>query len=125
MKKFLCLISIFIFLSPFSLFAELITNESINKKEAPPIEYVESNFWYELANMLLTLSVILVLLFSLIWIMKKMQTSRIKFHNDSSIIKIIDHRPLSAKTGLYLIEIKGKEILISDSPTGVTHLTDL
>lgn len=98
-------------------------SESDNNR--PAIEYIENNFWYEIANMLLTLSIILIILFSLIWIMKKMQSSRIKFHNDSSLIKIIDHRPLSAKTGLYLIEVKGKEILISDSPTGVTYLTDL
>jgi len=86
--------------------------------------YEDTYFWKELANMFLTLALIVAVLVALIWIMRRMQNTRIKYANESSIIKILDHRALSQKTGLYLIQVPGKAILIADTQTGVTRLAD-
>ncbi|MEC7840486.1 MAG: flagellar biosynthetic protein FliO [Chlamydiota bacterium] len=87
-------------------------------------EYEETDFWKELTNMFVTLALIVAVLVALTWIMRRMQTSRIMYANDSSTIKVIDHRALSQKTGLYLIQVPGRAVLIADTHAGVTKLAD-
>lgn len=82
----------------------------------------ENHFLKELLNMLFTLGGIIFLLFGVTWVMKRMQSGRIKYNNNSSLIKIADHRALSTKTGIYLIHVHGQAILIADSHNGATHL---
>lgn len=87
-------------------------------------QHDENHFLKELLNMLVTLGGIVILLIGVTWVMKRMQTTRIKYTNTSSLIKIADHRALSTKTGIYLIHVHGRAILIADSQGGATHLAD-
>lgn len=87
-------------------------------------QYDDNHFFNELINMLVTLGGIVILLIGVTWIMKRMQSTRIKYTNSSSLIKIADHRALSTKTGIYLIHVHGRAILIADSQNGATHLAD-
>jgi flagellar biogenesis protein FliO len=82
------------------------------------------HFWKELVNMFITLGLIILVLVALVWIMRRMQTTRIKFANESSYIKLVDHRALSAKSAVYLLHIQGRAIIVSDSQNGMTRLAD-
>ena len=91
---------------------------------SPEPQYDDNNFFNELINMLVTLGGIVLLLIGITWVMKRMQSTRIKYTNSSSLIKIADHRALSTKTGIYLIHVHDRAILIADSQNGATHLAD-
>lgn len=82
----------------------------------------DSRFWTEMGNMLITLGMIVGILVALTWIMKKMQNTRLKFANDGSLIKVIDHRPISTKSAVYLLHVHDRAILIADSANGTTCL---
>lgn len=87
-------------------------------------QYDENYFWGELVNMLITLGCIVVLLAALMWIMKRMQTSRVRYANEASIIKVIDQRALSPKTSIYLLQINQKAIVVADTQSGATRLAE-
>ncbi len=114
-------------LEPESL-PDTITEQAVEQKTytqnySDP-EYKGLNFWKEMVNMVLTLGMILVFLFALTRIMHRMQTGRIRHNNVGGIIKIMDHRPLSTKTGLYLLQVHNRMILVADTQTGTTLLAD-
>lgn len=77
------------------------------------------NYWGEFVNMLLTLLFILGLIFLSVWALKKIMRSRIQHLNRSTAIKILERRPLTQKSSLYLVDILGKGIVISESPSGI------
>lgn len=115
---------LFLFVSLFMVF--LVSAESpglTNIPESSP-SFGEDHFWSELLNMLITLGFILLVLIALVWIMKRMQQARLQQGNDLGAIQIIDYRPLSAKSAIYLMHINGRAIVISDSSNGVTQLAE-
>jgi flagellar biosynthetic protein FliO len=112
MKKFLSL----------SMFAaRLCADETINEITAK--EGQTYNYWGDFVNMLVTLAFVLILIVVTVWLLKKIMRSRIKTLNRSNGIKIIERRPLSPKASLYLIDVLGKGILISESQGGVQLIT--
>ena len=74
--------------------------------------------------MMATLGLIISLILIVAWFLKRMLNSRQEQANATSLIKVIERRSLSPKTAIYLLEIEGKSVLISESHNGVTHLTD-
>lgn len=82
------------------------------------------NYWGEFVNMLLTLAFILVLIFLSVWALKKIMRSRLKHLNRSTAIKILERRPLNPKSSLYLVDILGKGIVVSESPSGIQLVTE-
>lgn len=68
---------------------------------------------------LLVLIIITVLMF------KKISHGRLRSFNYMKSIKILEKRPLSPKSMLYLIEVGGKQILIAESQLEVRTLTNL
>lgn len=86
--------------------------------------YDENTFWGELINMFITLGFIIIILIALAWVMRRMQNTRIQYGNESSVIKLIDHRSLSAKSVVYLLHIHGRAVVVSESQSGMTRLAD-
>lgn len=68
------------------------------------------------------LSFILLIVFS-VWILRKISRGRVKQMNYGREIKILERRPLSAKSVLYLIEVSGKRIVVSESQLEVRTIT--
>ena len=60
-----------------------------------------------------------------IWMFKKLSYGRMRTFNSLKAIKILERRPLSPKSILYLIEVRGKQILIAESQVQVHALTTL
>ena len=75
-----------------------------------------------LMKMLLTLVALVVLFGVAYYLLKRVGKSRQKGMNHLKAIKILERRPISPKTTLYLVELAGKEILISESQLEVSEL---
>lgn len=55
------------------------------------------------------------------WI-RRLGQMRWNKESQTSDIEILERRSLSPKSALYLIEVKGKQILIGESAEGLTHI---
>lgn len=75
-------------------------------------------------SMLASLGIIIALLLIVSWFFKKMMNTRLQQLNTTSDIKILERRSLSPKATIYLLEIKGKGIVIAESSNGLTRLAD-
>lgn len=102
-----------------------------NQSQGSFVEFTEQtaegqtyNYWGEFVNMLLTLVFILALIFLSVWVLKKIMRSRLKHLNRSTAIKVLERRPLNPKSSLYLVDILGKGIVVSESPSGIQLVTE-
>lgn len=82
------------------------------------------NYWGQFVNMLLTLGFIIVLIFVTVYVLKRLMRSRIQHLNKSTGIKILERRALNSKTSLYLIDVLGKGVVISESQSGIQVVTE-
>lgn len=81
-------------------------------------------FFSEFLNMLATLGLVIALILIAAWFIKRLLNTRMEQINTSSLIKIIDKRSISPKTGLYLLEIYDKKVLIAETQAGVAKLAE-
>lgn len=97
-------------------------------EEAPPHSVLESSTKdYESAfiKMILFLVGLLILVFTVFFIFKKFSHARMQHNNHFRMIKVLEKRPISPKSMLYLVEIGGKKILLSESQLEVRHISHL
>jgi flagellar biosynthetic protein FliO len=92
--------------------------------EAPP-EPAEDNFTIQLINMLTTLGLFVAFMFAISWFLRRMLNSRMQQANEGSEIKIIERRSVSPKTAIFLMEIRGKNLVIAESSHGVALLAEV
>lgn len=90
--------------------------------EAPIEELQTSRFFYEFLKMLGILGVMVAILLGFSWYMRRYTGARYEKANDESLIKIIDRRPLSQKSVVYLLEVEGKSLVVGESPQGLVKL---
>ena len=107
------------------------------KEDQPPLESEEprpasddvqaATESYETAfiKTIVVLVGLLVLVFLTVWMFKKISHGRLRNFNYLKSIKIIEKRPLSPKSMLYLIEVGGKQVLIAESQLEVRTVTSL
>lgn len=81
-------------------------------------------FYSEFLNMLATLGFILALILIAAWFLKRLVNTRVEQANNTSSIKILERRSLSAKSMVYLLEIEGTGILVAESVNGITRLSE-
>ena len=74
-------------------------------------------------KMMLTLLGLIVLIVATVWVLRRVSHGRMKQMNYGRSIKIIERRPLSAKSILYLIEVDGKKVVIAESQLEVRAIT--
>ena len=89
------------------------------------VEAQSYNYWGDFVNMLMMLGVILVLIFVSVFALKKLMRSRMQQLNKSTGIKIVERRNLNSKASLYVVEILGKSVVISESPACIHLVTEL
>jgi flagellar biogenesis protein FliO len=94
-------------------------------REAETSDAGESRFMAEFFNMMLVLGLIVIVLYVSSWMFRRMVTQRTMNINESSNIKVLEQRSLSTKSALYVIEVFGKKMIISESLNGVKFLTTL
>ncbi len=81
-----------------------------------------SSYEHAFLKMILTLIGLLVLVFGTLWILRKLSHGRIGSFSSLKKIKILEKKPLSPKTVLYLIELGGKQIFLTESQLEVKTL---
>lgn len=87
------------------------------------------NFKGAFTKMMLTLLGLILLIVISVWMLRRISHGRLKQMNYGRSIKILERRPLSAKSVLYLVEISGKKVVIAESQLevrkiiAVDHLT--
>lgn len=87
-----------------------------------PSEVPETNFMAQFINMLLMLGLLIGLMFFCSWFLKRMMASRIQQVNTDSNIKVIEYRPLSNRTTVYVLDIEGQKYVLAETPTSVVNL---
>jgi flagellar biogenesis protein FliO len=75
-------------------------------------------------KMFLTLLALIVGIFACVWILKRLARGSFSQSSGKSI-KILEKKPLSPKTMLYIIEVDGQETLIAESQLEVKKLITL
>lgn len=76
-------------------------------------------------KIVLTLAGLILFLLLSAWALKRITGNRGGFFGSSKGIKILERKAISPKSALYLIEVQGKKVLISESQYEVRALTTL
>lgn len=82
------------------------------------------DYWSEFFKMFTGLGIILGIVLVGAYLLRRFLNKRMEATNWQHEIKILERRPLSQKSTLYLIESRGKVFLISDSTAGVHFLIE-
>ena len=107
--------------------APLLADDSL-----PTFDHEESSVFkatdvYEdlfLKTVLALVGLLLVIFLGVILI-RKLSSSRTKHMNLLKSVKVLERRPLSPKSVLYLIEVAGRKILLSESQLEVRSIANL
>lgn len=109
--------------------------ENTEKKSAPleptPSGQVQNvddmtiNYENTFFKMVLTLVGLILLIFISFWTIRRLSQGKFKQMNVGRSIKILERRPLSAKSVLYLVEVGNKKIMIAESQLEVRRITDI
>ncbi|MCH9627984.1 MAG: hypothetical protein S4CHLAM2_16330 [Chlamydiales bacterium] len=103
------------FLAEQSALAEFASPEAIGQSY---------NYWGQFVNMLLTLGFILILIFLSVYLLKRLMRSRIHHLNRSTGIRILERRALNSKASLYIVDVLGKGVVLSESASGIQVVTE-
>ncbi|MBN2479579.1 MAG: flagellar biosynthetic protein FliO [Parachlamydiales bacterium] len=95
-------------------------NDADFQASMPQVEF-KSTFM----KMIFILTLLVALIFFTFWIFRRLMKTKIEQANLTKNIKVIERRTLSPKSILYLIEIDGKKVLISESNLEVRKIKDL
>ncbi len=88
-----------------------------------PAPFTQQSITSSMLKMVSALLGILLLLFFATWGIRRLQRGRFSQIQINRRIKILERRPLSPKSVLYLIEYDGKKVLIAESQLEVRPLT--
>ncbi|NGX51017.1 MAG: hypothetical protein K1060chlam2_00874 [Chlamydiae bacterium] len=97
------------------------------RDETPPVDVNKATESYETAfiKTIVVLVAFLLLILLTIWMFKKISRGRMRTFNYHKTVKILEKRPLSPKSMLYLIEVGGKQVLIAESQFEVRTVVTL
>ena len=79
----------------------------------------------ELTKVMTILIVLIVGLFLTVWLVKRGFQNRFRSGGGKNQIQVIESRPISPKTVLYLIEVRGKKFLMAESQLEVKRIGDV
>lgn len=80
------------------------------------------NFQAKFLNMLFILALLVGFMLLASWMIKRMMRTRLNQVNVTSLVKILETRPLSPRSTIYLLDVNGQGLVIAESQMGVTHL---
>ena len=82
----------------------------------------DPSYEHAFIKMILTLIGLLALVFFTLWALRKLSHGKVGSFGSQKKIKILEKRPLSPKTVLYLLELDGKQVFIAESQLEVKTL---
>ncbi len=92
------------------------TQDQSNKEM---IENMGPTYKGAFVKMMVTLLGLIVLIVVSVWMLRRIAHGRMKQMNYGREIKVLERRPLSAKSVLYLIEVGGKKVVVAESQVEV------
>lgn len=101
------------------------SDSSLPIEETAPVERVTQSYEMAFTKTIVVLSVLIALLILAVWMVKKVSSGRLRSFNNIKLVKILERRPLSPKSMLYIVEVEGKKILIAESHLSVNQITTL
>lgn len=99
---------------------DVMPSEEMVEEPAP---FTQQSIASSMMKMITALAGILLLLVFVAWGVRRLQRGRFSQIQINRRIKILERRPLSPKSVLYLIEYDGKRVLIAESQLEVRPLT--
>lgn len=108
--------------------AEVSQNETptgIEEQQIAPEHMEPVSYQGAFVKMMLTLFGLIVLIIISVWMLRRLSQGRMKQMNAGRAIKILERRPLSAKSILYVIEVHGKKMLVSESQLEVRFISSV
>ena len=82
----------------------------------------DSRFLSEFLYMLMILSLMIGVLLGGTWLIKRMVHGKMERTSLSSDIHLLDRCQVTARTAVYVLQVRGREIAIAESTNGVTYL---
>ncbi len=94
-------------------------------QDSSPYPTYQPQYKPSFLKMFLILVALLALIFLTFWIFKRLMRVRLLHANHTKSIKILEKRAISPKSILYLVEIEGKKVVISESTLEVRKIKDI
>ena len=123
MKKLLT----FLFFSALPLFGTVVTIDEpeplVSQQEV--IQKLPTNYQAVFFKTFLMIAGGLALVFLLMILLKRFAMVRYSNMNQNSYIKVIERRPISQKSTLYLVQIGDQKVLMAESQLEIKKITDV
>ena len=94
-------------------------------QKTPDVHQTTESYETAFIKTIVVLVGLLVLVILTVWMFKKISSGRLRSFNSLKSVKILEKRPLSPKSMLYLIEVGGKQVLVAESQLEVRPVTTL
>ncbi|MCF7806299.1 MAG: flagellar biosynthetic protein FliO [Simkaniaceae bacterium] len=123
MRRFFLFFSILAL--PFFAWTEEIPQAELTHTEEVYTPLDPQNFKVTFFKTLTLIVLALGIVFFLLWLVKRFSNQRFSSLNHQKHIKIIEKRPISPKTMLYVVEIAGSHLLVAESQLEIKLLSKL
>ncbi len=119
LRKFLLL---FLFISPLAAVETEETAPSATQQEQmlEPIDYKT-----QFQKLLISIFIIIILILIVVYCIKLFSSKQTLQLNKKNLIKVIECRSIGHNTTLFLVEVGGKKVLISESKLDVQRIASL
>jgi flagellar biogenesis protein FliO len=85
----------------------------------------DSKFYSSFVQMLIYLALLIAVLYAGMYLVKRMLYRQIGHVNASDLIHIVERKILTPRSTLYIVEVKGRSYLLSDSVYGARLIKEL
>jgi flagellar protein FliO/FliZ len=106
----------------------LLASTLLGAEEAPPLpeslQVATESYEGAFFKMMLSLFALIAIVFATFWVLRRLSQGKWRVGHSSGI-RIVERRPLSAKSAVYVLEVDGKRILVSESQLEVRALATL
>ncbi len=93
--------------------------------ETPSPEEMPVTYKGAFAKMMLTLLALILLIVISVWMLRRIGQGRFRQLSQGRQIKVLERRPLSAKTVLYVVEVGQKKVLVAESQLEVRSIASI
>jgi len=96
-----------------------------SSQQASSLDSSTKDYEKAFIKMIFFLVGLLILVFVVFFLFKRFSHSRMQHNNHFRMIKVLERRPISPKSILYLVEIGGKKVLLAESQLEIRHISHL
>ncbi len=100
-------------------------SSDLDLDQLPPGDFAPGDYGSAFVKMFLTLIALILLLIASYWLIRKLVQSRLQRGVGLRAIQILEKRMISPKSMLYLIEVDGQKVLLSESHLEVRKIESI